>query len=359
MRKKILAAVLCLSMGLTVCGCRESKKPEQGGTVTPQITGTETSPITDYDDYLATTILPEKYLGIEVDAITEAEIEAYIQEILEGNKERELKDGPLEEGDIAIINYVGYLDGVTFEGGSDFGVEVEVGNSGFIDGFDEGLIGAKKGETKILDLKFPDPYERNPDLAGKDVMFEVKINSAAAQITPEFTDEFITNWSEGEYTSAEAYREDTVEYLTQERIYLTVTDYLVENSAFVKINEEFVQEYFEAQKLIYAEYYGFSDVASLEEYLGEEGSNMLWTVIEEKARRDEQARVALYCVAIAENMTLTEDEFTKSATELAASEGMTLEVFLAQMGEKAVRQELLMMNALNYVMDNVVMKGEE
>lgn len=375
MRKKFLAAVLCLTMGLAVCACKTttptgSENPTQGATEAPQATVTtaptdeeaETLPISDYDDYVTKTTLADNYVGLEMEKVTEDEVEAYIQEVLAGNKERELKDGPIEKGDIAIIDYTGYLDGVAFEGGADAGFEMVVGETGFIDGFEDGMIGAKKGETISLELTFPDPYRNNPDLAGKDVVFEVKIHSVAAQVLPEFSDEFVTNLTGGEYTSAEAFREYALGLLTEEKKYLTVMDYLVENSVFTEVNEEYIMAVVDSMKSYYEYYSIMFGYTSLDEFMADSGvedAEAFWNEMEAQTRREEQERVILYCVAKAENMTLTDDEFTKSATELAASYGATLEAFMAEQGEKAIRQTIMMESALNYLMDNVIVKGEE
>ncbi len=88
-----------------------------------------------------------------------------------------LDSGALAIGDIANIDYVGKKDGVAFDGGTDQGHELTIGSHSFIDGFEDGLIGVNIGDTVDLDLTFPEGYH-SAELAGKDVVFTVKINSA-------------------------------------------------------------------------------------------------------------------------------------------------------------------------------------
>ena len=377
MRKKVLFAAFCVAMSVALCACNKTdsvdSKNSTGSPVTgtPQPTAAATStpsameqaysslPVSDYEDYVASTVLPEGYMGLKVDKITDADVDVYVQEVLENNKERQLKDGAIEKGDIAIIDYTGYLDGVPFEGGSAIGHEMEVGFSGFIDGFDDGLIGAKKGESRTLNLTFPVDYY-SVDLAGKAVVFEVRINSVAAQVLPEFTDEFVTELTSGEYTTTADFRAYAKGFLTEERKYAAVMDYLVDNATFGKLNEEYIQAAFELEKQYYAYMYGFMNVEEFEELFGAESSEVLWAMVEKQVRRYEQDRVVLYCVAKAENLSLEEEAFAEGVAEYAESNGMTVEELYQVQDEASLRQSMLMEIALEHLLNNVVEveKGE-
>ena len=377
MRKKVLFAAFCVAMSVALCACNktdsvDSKNPTGSPvTGTPQPTAAATStpsameeaysslPVSDYEDYVASTVLPEGYMGLKVDKITDEDVDVYVQEVLENNKERQLKDGAIEKGDIAIIDYTGYLDGVPFEGGSAIGHEMEVGFSGFIDGFDDGLIGAKKGESRTLNLTFPVDYY-SVDLAGKAVVFEVRINSVAAQVLPEFTDEFVTELTSGEYTTTADFRAYAKGFLTEERKYAAVMDYLVDNATFGKLNEEYIQAAFELEKQYYAYMYGFMNVEEFEELFGAESSEVLWAMVEKQVRRYEQDRVVLYCVAKAENLSLEEEAFAEGVAEYAESNGMTVEELYQVQDEASLRQSMLMEIALEHLLNNVVEveKGE-
>lgn len=377
MKKKMMTAAFLVAMSMALCACNTTDPtgaetptglptdllPQATGTVAPTEEPSTTGeasvslPVTDYDDYVGNTVLPEGYIGFEVEKITEADVDAYVLEVRENNKVRELKDGPLENGDIAIIDYTGYMNGELFDGGADVGCELELGSGTFIPGFEEGLIGAKKGETVTLNLKFPLDYHA-VDLAGKDVVFEVKINSSAAQVLPELTDEFVTELTSGKYTTVDAFRAYALGFLTEERKYNAVMDYLVENTTFAELNEEYIAETFELEKEYYAMMYGMNSVEEFETVFetayGVKAEEVLWPAIEQEIRRYEQDRIVLYCVAKAENLTLTEEEFTEAVTEYATSNGLTVEALYEIQEEATLRQSMLMEKALEHLLNNTV-----
>ncbi len=370
MKKKMFAATVCVAMSLALCACNKtdpagSKNPTGSVTNQPTATAAPTAtpsaveqayaalPFSNYDDYVASTVLPEGYVGFEVEKVTDEDVDVYVEEVRDNNRVRELKDGPLELGDIAIIDYAGYLDGVAFEGGTDKGVELELGSHTFIEGFEEGLVGAKKGDTVSLNLTFPMDYH-NVDMAGKEVVFEVKINSSAAQVLPEFTDEFVNELTSGEYTTVEDFRLYAKGFLTEERKYNGIMDYLVENATFGKLNEDYISAAFDLEKEYYALMYGFGSVEEFESVFGEEASEVLWTMVEDQIRRYEQDRVVLYCVAKAENLTLTEEEYQTAVTEYAESNGLTVEELYELQDEATLRQSMYMEIALEYLLENIV-----
>ena len=120
------------------------------------------------------------YIGIEASAeepvVEDGEVEAYYRyRVLPQIPIDEVMEGPVKEGDTVNIDFVGYLDGEAFEGGTGSDYDLKIGSHWFIDGFEDGLIGVNCGETVSLDLTFPDPYS-NPDLAGAPVVFKVTVN---------------------------------------------------------------------------------------------------------------------------------------------------------------------------------------
>ena len=118
-----------------------------------------------------------KHQSVEVakpDDPTDEEVEQRIQAVLQSNGALEEVDRKVEEGDTVNIDYVGKIDGEEFAGGSG-SYDLLIGSGAFIEGFEDGLIGAKKGETLNLNLKFPDDYPAE-DVAGKDVVFTVTVN---------------------------------------------------------------------------------------------------------------------------------------------------------------------------------------
>ena len=372
MKKKIIATMCCMAMGLVFGACGTTTPTGQDNPTATPATATSAVttkspieealnalPITNYDDLLESTILPEGYLGLEVDAITEEDLEAYILEVRNTYKERVLKsaDDVVANGDIVIIDYVGTIDGVAFEGGTGYNQELEIGSGQFIDGFEEGLIGAKKGETRVLKLQFPIDYWEL-EMAGKEVVFEVTVYSMAAQVAPEYTDEFVQEITNGTYSTTDEFTGFARGILSEEQKYNTIMDYLVENTTFNKMNDDYIQAAFAFEKLYYANMWGYETVEELEADFGAEESVVLWTMLEKYINREEKERIILYTVAKKNDLVLTEEAYTQKATEYAEENGMTLEQLLQVQDEASLRQSMLMEVALEFLLDNTVEKTE-
>lgn len=162
--KKTLTAVLCVLLALTLlCSCGGAKKTTFG-------IGEE-----NIEKY----VVLGQYKGITVNTKSE-EYKTVFESIVaedatKNNCYNRADSGAVQEGDIANIDYVGKIDGVAFEGGTANGYDLKIGSGSFITGFEDGLIGVTVGETTDLFLKFPDDY-RSCDLAGRNVVFTVKVN---------------------------------------------------------------------------------------------------------------------------------------------------------------------------------------
>ena len=141
-----------------------------------------------------------KYKGIEVvkkvHTVEDADIDKEIDSMRNKNSRLvTVEDRELKDGDISNIDFEGFVDGVAFEGGKGENFELTIGSGQFIPGFEEKLIGMKIGETREIDVKFPDEYH-SADLAGKMSMFRVTLNSIKCKELPELDDEFAKDVSE-------------------------------------------------------------------------------------------------------------------------------------------------------------------
>ena len=122
--------------------------------------------------------------------VSKEEIKEKIDELLKGCTELVIKeDGAVEEGDTAVIDFEGFKDGVAFDGGKGENYSLEIGSHTFIPGFEEGIIGMKKGEEKDLTLTFPEEYQEE-SLAGKEVIFKVKVNEIKTKEVPTLDEDF-------------------------------------------------------------------------------------------------------------------------------------------------------------------------
>ena len=141
-----------------------------------------------------------KYKGIEIKKIeynvTDKDIEHELSHMQEHNARMiSIEDRPVEKGDIAVIDFEGFVDGVAFEGGKAENHELEIGSNTFIPGFEDQIIGMKIEEEKDINVKFPDEYF-SKDLAGKDATFKVKVNEIKKKELPKLDDEFAKDVSE-------------------------------------------------------------------------------------------------------------------------------------------------------------------
>ncbi len=138
--------------------------------------------------------------------VTDDEVQYEIDYLLYNLTEsQEVTDRAVENGDIVNIDFVGKMDGVEFDGGSAEGQNLTIGSKSFIDDFEEQLIGSNIGDEKVIEVTFPDPYENNPDMAGKDAEFTVKINSISISVEPELSDELIA--ANTDYDTVADYKE--------------------------------------------------------------------------------------------------------------------------------------------------------
>lgn len=137
----------------------------------------------------------QKTTGLEVDkekfSVTDDQIEKSVQNILQNRSELVdiLEDRPVQKGDVTLIDFEGFVDGKPLENGAGKDFELEIGAHQFIEGFEEGLIGAKIGEERTLNLKFPDPYHA-AEIAGKPVDFKTTVRAIKKKVLPELNAEF-------------------------------------------------------------------------------------------------------------------------------------------------------------------------
>ena len=140
-----------------------------------------------------------KYKGIEIEKIEynveDSDIESNLKQMQEKNARVISIETPVENGNIAVIDFEGFVDGKAFEGGKGENYSLEIGSGSFIPGFEEQVIGMKIDEEKDINVKFPEEYF-SKDLAGKDATFKVKVHEIKKKELPELDDEFAKDVSE-------------------------------------------------------------------------------------------------------------------------------------------------------------------
>ena len=164
--------------------------------------------------------------------VTDEEILAQISANAGSDAMEDVTEGTVEEGDTANIDYVGKLDGEAFDGGTAKGYDLEIGSGTFIDGFEDGLVGVKIGDTVDLTLTFPESYP-SEELAGKETVFTVTVNSVKRM--KELTSDLVSTITDGEYTDVDAYKESVKETLikNKEDLYPLVKEKLIDPNTII------------------------------------------------------------------------------------------------------------------------------
>lgn len=198
-----------------------------------------------------------EYKGLEVSVphteVTEEYKQNYINYIRSQHAEWQevTEESAVKVGDLVNIDYEGKRDGEAFAGGTDQGFDLQIGSHTFIKGFEEGLVGARIGETRDINVTFPDPYPSNPDLAGVPVVFTVTINGIQEKQMPDLTDEFVKTLDVDCDTVAE-YQEYVQELLTkdaqstyEQNLEEALIDAAMANCTFKKPPKAMVDQYYD------------------------------------------------------------------------------------------------------------------
>lgn len=278
-------------------------------------------------------VVPEVELGAykgieakkEVVEVSAEDVENKLKELQGKNTRVEVKDGAVESGDIAVIDFKGYVEDVAFEGGEANDFELEIGSGSFIDNFEEQLVGLSAGDAKDVNVKFPEQYGKD-ELNGKPAKFEVTIKSVKRKELPEITDEFASEVSE--FETLEELRNSLKEELVKEKEEKASNDYenavmeAVVANANVEIPDALVNRELDSM---------LEDLGNRLKYQGLDLENYFkFTNSTEKDFREQMKDIAtknvksqlvISEVAKVEKFEATEEEIKERATELASKYG--------------------------------------
>ena len=282
------------------------------------------------------------------DEDVENELKPYIQRATRlVNVEREAK-----EGDTVLIDFEGFDNGKPFEGGKGENYALELGSHSFIPGFEEGVVGLKPGDEKDLDVTFPEDY--TPELAGKPVVFKIKVHEVKEPQPPVLDDEFAKDVSE--FDTLEEFKKDLGEKLKERREHAAehafedaVMDALIENlevelpQAMVDFRaDQVIQDYaerFERQGIPFQQYLQMTGQTL--ESMREQGRGA--------AERQIKYEMALDAVAAAENMAVTDEELEAEYKSMAEQYSMEVDQVKAAAPADDVKTTLLRRKALELV----------
>ncbi len=287
-------------------------------------------------------------------AVTDDEVQKELERLQKRNSRLITVDRPAKEGDTAVIDFEGFIDGVAFEGGKGEGHNLVLGSGAFIPGFEEQVVGMSAGEEKDIQVKFPEDY--HADLAGKDAVFKVKVDEVKETELPELDDEFAKDVSE--FDTLEAYKDSIRENLksnkesqAEEHFHNALLEKAVENMT-VDIPDAMVEERLDSLMEEYARNMSMQGLA-LEQYLQMMGMDFaaFRSANKSTALRQVQAELLLEAVAKAEDFTFTPEEIEAEYQRVADNYGVDLEMVKKNVSEENLVADMKMSRAAKLIYD--------
>ena len=308
-----------------------------------------------------------EYTGVEVSVdapvVTDEYLDSYIDYVLQSNMVKtEVTDRPVEEGDIVNIDYEGKIDGVAFDGGTAQGYDLTIGSGAFIDGFEDGLIGAQSGETLDVNVTFPEDY-RGEEVDGKDAVFTVTVNSISVESLPELTDEFVQGLDVGVNT-VEEYRQYAYDLLMEEEqnthdsnAEVAILEAVMANSELQDPPEDMTNRYYSRMidnMTYYASMYGYD----LETFLSIQGTSE--DAIRESSVQAGQEIITMQAIAEAEGLSVTDEELDAEIESNAGSLGYDdVEEYRASLDVEGYREYMMSEKVLDFLLENAVVTDVE
>ena len=387
MKKKtyLVILALCAAMAMTACGTSAGQKEETKSTAESQDTADEKdskaadSAESDSDKESTGTVSGDtrlvsvddvskyvtigQYKGLSLDksveAVTDDMVDGRIKEELQ-NKAEEVTEGSVQNGDVVTITYVGTKDGVAFDGGTANNYELTIGSGTFIDGFEDGIIGMKKGQTKDLDLTFPEEYS-SEELAGQEVVFKVTLQSFKR--APELTDDWAAKNTDCK--TAEEYRKE-IRTTLEDESKTSAQNTLRETAWNTVLSASEVKEYPQDDmdtaktefKTLYENYAKQGDM-TLEDFVKAQGISM--DDFEEQSSQYAEYKVKqnliVQGIMDAENMTLEDEKSLSIQDELIKAYNVKdLAALVDKYGQAAVDESIGLLRVEDFILDNATVE---
>ncbi|MGC6176025.1 trigger factor [Lacrimispora sp. 38-1] len=302
-----------------------------------------------------------EYKGIEVTKasaeVTEEDIEAELKKVQEQNSRLvTVEDRAVEDGDQTVIDFEGFVDGKSFEGGKGEDYPLTIGSHSFIDTFEEQLIGKNIGEACEVNVTFPNEYH-STELAGKPAMFKVTVKEIKRKELPELNDEFAGEVSE--YDTLEEYKNDMKEKVAERKQKAAATeneDHVVEKvveNAAMDIPEPMIDSQVNNMVNDYARRMQ-SQGLSLDQYMKFTGMTIetLREQMKPQALKRIQTRLVLEAVAKAENIAVSDEAVEKEIATMAESYKMEvgqIKEYLGESGIAQMKEDLAVQEAVDFL----------
>ena len=304
-----------------------------------------------------------KYKGVKVEAaevtVTDEEVDAKIEK----EREIEVTDRPVKDGDMTVLDFEGFVDGVAFDGGKGENYPLTIGSGAFIPGFEEQLVGAEIGKEVEVNVTFPEDYQAE-ELKGKAAVFKCTIKEIKEKELPALDDEFASEVSE--FDTLEEYKKDVKETLTiekekaaREAKEAAVIDAIIADSdmdipeAMVttqqkQMIDEFAQR-MQMQGLSMEQYFQFTG-ATLDKMMEQ---------VKPQAETRIKSRLVLEAVAAKEGIEATEEDYEeeiKTMAEVYQMEPDKIKEMLPEKSVKGIKEDIAVKKAAEFVVNNAKAK---
>ena len=376
MKKKAVVAMLIMCMAVSAAACGKSSDTEKTTTETTDTKDSEDSEkdSTDTDTKEAASsegkrlvsvkdvskyVTIGEYKGLELtrtsQTVTDDDVQAEINYDLEDNG-TEVQDGTVENGDTVTINFTGTIDGKEFDGGSAEDYELVVGDGEMIDGFEDGIVGMKSGETKELDLTFPDDYYEE-SVAGKAVVFKVTLQKFTRPA--ELTDEWVAENTE--YKTVDEYRAAVKTQLEDTAV--QTADYELYSDAWNEVQaaseiKDYPKEDVDAAKKSYQELnekYVKDAGMEMADFLKSQGMSEedYESECQQYAESKVEQNLIVQGIMDAEGLSIDDEETQKLKDDLIEEYGFaSIDEMIETYGEQEVNESLALLRVERFIVDN-------
>ena len=296
-----------------------------------------------------------EYKGLKlnniVEPVSDPEVDTEIEFRLQ-DKAEEVKDATAQSGDQVRVSFTGTIDGKSFEGGSEEDYDFVIGEGAVADGFDEGIVGMKAGETKELNLTFPEDYY-DSELAGKSAVYQVTVQSIRR--TPELTDEWVAANTDSktvaEYRAAvQKELEDGVNEAAENQLYADAWNQVFESSEIIEYPEEDIETAIEAYKELNGEYIEQAQM-DMSEFLRSQG--ITEEEYEEACREYAEVKVKqnliVQYIMDEENLSVDDKELDKKLLQQYGATNLSEVVELY--GEREVNETRALLRVEQFIVD--------
>lgn len=289
-------------------------------------------------------------------AVDDSEVNSELERYREQKANLELKeDGALENGEVAVIDFEGFKDGVAFEGGKGENFELTIGSGQFIPGFEEKLIGMKSEEERDIDVTFPENYHVD-DLKGKPVVFKVKLHEIKKKVLPELNEEFVKSLKLDKVETVDQFKEHVKKSLLDSKKYEAenkASEKLVED-LIAKIEVDIPEKMIESEKDSIVSDYAqrlMSQGIQLDQFLKMTGQDVqsFKEGFKDEAVKRIKTTLALKEIAKIESLTATAEDIEEDFKKLADQYKMTVEDIKKYIDESQVKSDLTLRKALDFL----------